>query len=397
MTNNPAQLKNFLLGLSLSVIVIVSFFIGGLADRVFVIKPLDYIIGKRTGLLDKIFSQRSGNLTDTTSVSTTTFSVADVAEQSAEAVVTISIKKTQKVINPFNSGIFGYTLGVPTTETKEVKQDIGTGFVIDQSGLIVTNRHVVADTAAEYYVIDKNNQEYQVTNIFRDPSNDLAIIKISANLPALTLGDSDQIRVGESVIAIGTALGEFRHTVTTGVVSGLGRGVEATDGLGQVIESLEDVIQTDAAINSGNSGGPLINSRGEVIGVNVAVATSGQNISFALPINIVKTSLQNFNQTGQFDRPFFGVTYRVISESAALLNQVPQGVYVLEVTAGSTAEAIGIKAEDIITEFAGTALTGENINLAEMINNKKIGETVSVSYYRQGETIQKEAVLRGKQ
>jgi S1-C subfamily serine protease len=391
-----ANSKNFLLGFSFALVFITAFFLGGLSDRVFVLKPLDYLTGKRTGLLSKL-TKPSANSLNSVIESTTAFSVPDIAEKASESVVTVSIKKKQNVISPFQSGIFGFTFGVPTGEVKEVKQDIGTGFVVDQSGLIVTNKHVVGDASAQYSVIDKNDKEYPVSKIFRDPTNDLAIIKIdAANLPALDLGDSDKIRVGESVIAIGTALGEFRHTVTTGVVSGLGRGIQATDLMGQSIESLEGVIQTDAAINPGNSGGPLINALGEAIGVNVAVSAAGQNVGFALPINIVKTSLKNFNETGQFDRPFFGVSYRMISQQAALLNEVPQGAYVAEVGESSSAAEAGLKVGDIITEFDGQSLKNEQQNLAELINKKKIGDKVSVTYWRQGETIKKEVTLKGK-
>lgn len=389
--------KNFLLGFSFAVVFITAFFVGGLSDRVFVIKPLDYLTGKRTGLLDKILKQSSSSATSPLADLSGNLSVADVAEKASESVVTVSIKKKQNVINPFQSGVFGFTFGMPTGEVKEVKQDIGTGFVVDQDGLIVTNKHVVGDSTAQYSVIDKNDKEYPVTKIFRDPTNDLAIIKIDgANLPALALGDSDQIRVGESAIAIGTALGEFRHTVTTGVVSGLGRGIQATDLFGQSIESLEGVIQTDAAINPGNSGGPLLNAAGAAIGVNVAVSSLGQNVGFALPINIVKTSLKNFNETGQFDRPFFGVSYRMITQQAALLNEVPQGAYVAEVSSNSSAAEAGLQIGDIITEFAGQSLKDDKANLAEMINKKKIGDKVGLTFWRKGETIKKEIVLKGR-
>lgn len=384
------QTKYFLLGLSISVLVIVSFFFGAVADRVFVVKPVDYLVERaETTLLQPTSSASTmvgeGNVD----------SVADISQVASESVVTVSVKTKQTVLDPFTSGIFGLYLGVPTGEVKEVQQDIGTGFVVSQDGLIVTNKHVVSQTDASYLVVDKNDQEYEVTNIYRDPVNDLAILKVDAGLPALPMGDSDQIRVGESVIAIGTALGEFRHTVTTGVISGLGRGIQASDTLGTYIENIENVIQTDAAINPGNSGGPLLNSKGQVIGVSVAVSSSAENIGFALPINVVKSSIDNFNATGQFERAFFGVRYSMISKDAALMNEVPQGAYVLEVIEDSTAQQAGIETGDIITKFDGTDIK-DDVSLAELINQKKIGQKVEIEYYRGKEKKTVEVTLQSQ-
>ena len=313
--------------------------------------------------------------------------VPDIVEAASESVVTVSIKKQQAVYSPFGSGVFGllpFGFDLPEGQSiEEVQQDIGTGFVVEDGNLVVTNKHVVSDMRAEYSVIDKEDNEYVVTNIYRDPVNDMAIIKVEGlRKPALPLGDSTKIRVGESVIAIGTALGEFRHTVTTGVVSGLGRGITAGNGF-TAIEQLEGVIQTDAAINPGNSGGPLINARGEVIGVNVAVSQSAENIGFAIPINVIKASLDNFNQTGQFERPFLGVRYQMITQKAALANEVPQGAYVIEVTEGSTAADIGILPGNIITKIGNTALKDEE--LATILNRMKVGDRIEISWWAEGE------------
>ena len=236
----------------------------------------------------------------------------------------------------------------------------------------------------------------RVDDIYRDPANDLAFLQVSGlEAPSLPLGDSESIRVGEQVIAIGTALGEFRHTVTTGVVSGLGRGIQAGTRFGGRVESLENVIQTDAAINPGNSGGPLIDATtANVIGVNVAVSAQGENVGFAIPINVVKSSIQNFNETGQFDRPFMGVRYQLITEQAALLNEVPQGAYVLEVIPGSTAAQADIQQGDIIVKFDGRDISDEE-NLAELINQYSIGDSVSVEVWRDGQTQTLQLQLRG--
>jgi S1-C subfamily serine protease len=223
----------------------------------------------------------------------------------------------------------------------------------------------------------------EVKNIYRDPLTDLAILKVDKEgLVPIVMGDSDNLKVGQLVIAIGTALGEFRSTVTTGVISGLGRGIVAGSAF-TGSEKLEDVIQTDAAINPGNSGGPLLNSAGEVIGVNVAVSASAQNIGFALPINFVKKSIENFKTTGEFDRPYMGVAYQMISRQAALLNEVPQGAYIQEVTKDGPAEKAGVAVGDIITEIAGIKLNDEKDNsFINIINEHKIGDEILIKTYR---------------
>lgn len=387
MTALTPTAKSFLFGLSLSVLVLISFFGGAIADRVFVIRPLDALIGRSGSVPATSMTQTAlSNL-----VVSGSNTVADVAETASEAVVTVSIKTQQPVLDDSIFGLFG----VPRTrETELVQRDIGTGFVVDQQGLIVTNKHVVSQPNAEYLVIDKNDKEYEVINIYRDPTNDIAILKVEGvQVTPLALGDSDKIRVGQDVIAIGTALGEFRHTVTTGVVSGLGRGVRAGDPFGGFVESLENVIQTDAAINPGNSGGPLLDSTGSVIGVNVAVSAGAENIGFAIPINIIRASIENFNQTGQFNRPFMGIRYQTITEQAALANAVPQGAYLAEVVAGSAAADAGLQVGDIVTEFAGESL--KNKDLATLINSHKIGDRVRVKYWRDEVEQTIEITLRG--
>jgi serine protease Do len=305
--------------------------------------------------------------------------VTKVVEQATPSVVTVSISKTQ-VITDFFGQFFG---GQNTQETKKIEQDVGTGFIISNDGLIVTNKHVVADTEAKYRVIIGKDEIVEVKNIYRDPLNDLAILKVEkVDLKPIAMGDSDTIKVGQSVIAIGTALGEFRSTVTTGVISGLGRGITAGSPV-EGSERLENVIQTDAAINPGNSGGPLFNSSGEVIGVNVAVSQSGQNIGFALPINIVKESIDNFRTTGEFERPYLGVAYQMITKQAALLNEVPQGAYVQNVVKDGPSDKAGIKIGDIITQIDGTKLNDDkNSSLVTIVNKKKIGDEVEVKVWR---------------
>lgn len=372
----------FLWGVSVSVLILTAFFAGALADRIFVIKPLDAII------------RRAGSMTQTTGFSPTPGSVAHVAETASQAVVTVAIKRQQSRVSSLEDILGRRFILERPDQTEEVRRDIGTGFVVDETGLVVTNRHVVSNPAGEYVIIDKDNHEHAVTNIYRDPANDLAILKVET-LPVtpLSLGDSDQLKVGQEVIAIGTALGEFRHTVTTGVVSGLGRGIEAGSILGQGVESLEGVIQTDAAINPGNSGGPLLDDQGRVIGVNVAMSPLAQNIGFAIPINVVKASLDHFQRTGQFDRPFLGIRYQVVRPAMAIQLGVPAGALLGSVVPGSAAQEGGLQAGDIILEFDGQSLA--DTELSVLINNKQIGDQVTVKYWREGQENTLTLTLRG--
>lgn len=229
--------------------------------------------------------------------------IIDAVKKASPAVVTVSMTQAQPAgivyqINPFNP--FAPIIPLPGGSTQNTQQNIGSGFIVDRNGFIVTNKHVVSDTTATYSIITNENKTYPVTKIYRDPNNDLAVLKIGAsNLPTVQLGNSNTIQVGQLAIAIGTALGQFRSTVTTGVVSGVGRGITAGDPYAGAAEQLDNVIQTSAAINPGNSGGPLLNSAAQVIGINVAVSAQGQNIGFALPVNVVKDALTNFDKTGQ--------------------------------------------------------------------------------------------------
>lgn len=375
-----------------SVLVIASFFIGGLADRLFVIKPLDYFL-KRTPLSQVNRSDSGSEVTELGRIAVDGYNIPDIAQKASESVVTVSIRTQQRVIEPGSLfGPFGF-FGQGETRVEEIQQDIGSGFVV-QGNLVITNKHVVSTTQAEYFVIDKEGQEFEVTDIYRDPTLDLAILQVQDfSAPALPLGDSNQVRVGERVIAIGTALGRFRHTVTTGVISGLGRSITASGPSG--FENLENVLQTDAAINPGNSGGPLISSQGEVVGVNVAT-TGAENVSFAIPINIVKAALENFEETGEFNRPMLGVRYSFISQQAAIANEVPQGAYIQGVLSGSSADQAELESGDIITRFDGERIDEEN-ELAQLINQSQVGQQVTLEVWRDGQTREVQATLNSNQ
>lgn len=319
--------------------------------------------------------------------------ITKIVEEAIPSVVTIGVKKTIATgdfytIDPFD--LFSPFRRIPG-QKKNIEQNIGSGFIISQDGLILTNKHVVADTEATYQVLTYDKKKYDVEKIYRDPLNDLAILKISSKekLKPLKLGDSSKLKLGQLVIAIGTPLGEFTNTVTSGIISGLGRGITAGSPLEGYVEKLDNVIQTDAAINPGNSGGPLLNSSGEVIGINTAIAQEGQNIGFAIPVNTAKEIIENFQKRGGvFERPFLGIRYKMIDRQTAILNDVVEGAYVIEVIANSPAEKAGIQSEDIIIEFDGKKIQGsDDQELAKMIMEKKVGETVNIKVWRSGEKI----------
>lgn len=302
--------------------------------------------------------------------------VIDVVDKTSPAVVSVVAKTVS-----FD----------PTRGSVSDQQGIGTGFIIDPSGLIITNNHVVCDSTLSYSVVTKDNKTYDVKKIDFDPANDIAILKINAsNLPTLTLGDSDPtlLKPGQKVIAIGNALGQFQNTVTVGVISGLGRGVTAAGSgcNGQSSETLQNVIQTDAALNPGNSGGPLLDLSGNVIGVNFATSSSAQNIGFVIPINRVKEIIDQYKQNGRIIKPYIGVGFQTIDSALAQIQGVPQGAFVRQVVSGSPADKAGIQTGDIITKLNGQALNDTN-DLVSIINTLKVGQKVSVEVYRDGKTV----------
>jgi serine protease Do len=317
------------------------------------------------------------------------------------AVVSIIIKEEVPVFeqyyeDPF-SDIFGDgpSIRVPRLRengTEKRETGGGSGFLISPDGYIVTNKHVVSATKAEFTVFLNDRTEYKAEVKATDPLNDIAILKINAqNLPYLTFGDSSALLVGQTVIAIGNPLLEFSNSVSVGVVSGLSRSIVAGTTFGQS-EQIEDVIQTDAAINPGNSGGPLLDINGRVIGVNVAVA-SAENIGFALPGNIVKEVAESVQQYGKISRPYLGVRYMTINEKIQQAKDltVDYGALVIggdiegqpAVLPNSPADRAGIKEGDIILELDGQEIDRDS-TLARIIREKKVGDSVTVKYLREG-------------
>ena len=321
------------------------------------------------------------------------------------AVVSIIVTKDlpvleQYYINPFDgfgNDFFNQFFSIPQyrqkgTEKKEVGG--GTGFIISFDGLILTNRHVVQDEKAEYTVLTNDEKKYPAKVLARDPVLDLAILKIEkAGLPTVVLGDSDKLELAQTVIAIGNALGEFRNTVSVGVVSGLARQVTASSAGGER-EVLRNVIQTDAAINPGNSGGPLLNLKGEVIGVNVAMVSGAQSIGFAIPINQAKSAIESVKKEGRIVTPYIGVRYILINETIKKKNNLAfdYGALVsrgdtreeLAVIPGSPADKAGIVENDIILEIDGQKIT-QNNDLSSVIRNKKVGDEVTLKILHRGQ------------
>ncbi|MDQ3014791.1 MAG: trypsin-like peptidase domain-containing protein [bacterium] len=327
-------------------------------------------------------------------------SVVKAVEKSNPAVVSIVVTKDVPTIERYNGSpydLFEEFFGTPSPQqprsggTEERQVGGGSGFFVTADGLIVTNKHVVDDPDAEYTVFTNDGKKHSARVIARDPSLDIALIRIeNGSYPYLNFASSKDLDLGQTVIAIGNALGEFENTVSVGVVSGLSRSIVAGSAFGQA-EQLDEVIQTDAAINPGNSGGPLLDMNGNVIGVNVAVAAGSQNIGFALPSDMVKVVVDSVKSTGKISRPYIGVRYVPITEAVQQAQNLPVDYGVLvssdanqpAVIAGSPAAKAGIKADDIILQFDGINLTSER-QLATVIRSKKVGDTIPVKILRAG-------------
>lgn len=270
----------------------------------------------------------------------------------------------------------------------------GTGFIITNDGLILTNRHVagsqntVYDVNTTYTVLTADGKSYDAQVKSVDPTQDIAVLKIDAkNLPVAELGDSDQLQVGQYVVAVGNALGEYQNSVTLGVVSGRNRKIQASDSSGGSSETLDNLIQTDAAINPGNSGGPLVNLKGQVVGINTAVASNAQGIGFAIPINAAKSDIESIQKTGRIIRPYLGIRYVQITPEIAKSENLPvdygalvirgQGLTDLAVVPGSPADKVGIKENDIIEEINGEKIN-ENSSFLSLLQQYQVGDEIEL-------------------
>lgn len=301
--------------------------------------------------------------------------VIDTAKNVSPAVV--SITATGKAQNNLFS-INGFDNATPT-------QVAGSGFIVTSDGLIATNKHVVSGNTG-FKVTTNDGKSYDATIAATDPVTDFALLKISAHgLPVVDFGDSDQTKVGQWVIAIGNALGQYQNTVTVGVISGLNRQASPSDSQGNT-ESLDNLIQTDAAINPGNSGGPLVTLGGQVIGINTAIASDAQNLGFVIPSNEIQKSLDSYTKNGKILRAFIGVRYQAVTPSLASSRNlgVTEGALIEAVT-GAPAQAAGLQANDIITKVDDQTVNQTN-PLSKIIRSKNPGDDVTLTIIRSGKT-----------
>ncbi|MBP6914187.1 trypsin-like peptidase domain-containing protein [Candidatus Parcubacteria bacterium] len=324
--------------------------------------------------------------------------VINVVKSASPSVVSIVITKEVPIYSAYD-----WFWGVPQSQGTEKQQvGAGSGFIVSSDGMVLTNKHVVSDTKAEYTVITNDDKEYEALVLARDPVQDIAILKIQSNdsFSPIKLGSSENIQIGQTSIAIGNALGQLKNTVSVGVISGLERTVTATGGT--TTETLEDIIQTDAAINSGNSGGPLLNLMGEVIGINTAVASSAENIGFAIPIDRAIKDIEKLKTTGKISYPFIGIRYVAISEDIMKELDLPvsYGILIVKgdlagekaISSGSPAEKAGLKEDDIVLEFNGEKITEDN-SLSKIMLKYNPGDTVSLKILRNKQELIKNIVL----
>jgi len=328
--------------------------------------------------------------------------IPQVIKKVLPAVVSITISKYLPVFeSPLEPSPFGFEDFFVIPRGKK-KMDVGggSGFIVDPSGVILTNRHVVADPEAEYIVLTNDDKKYTAEILAKDPINDIAIIKIKGeNMPTIEMADSSQLELGETVIAIGNTLGIFRNTVSTGVVSGLSRQISTFSNFDHRTMRLRGLIQTDAAINPGNSGGPLLNMDGKAIGVNAAMVFMAENIGFALPINAAKKDLDDIKNYGRIRQPFLGVRYVILNKELQEKYNLPadHGALVIAenipggnaVIVGSPADLAGIKETDIILEIGNDKVSLDE-PLEDILQKYKVGDEIPLKLLRKGkETISK--------
>ena len=394
--------RNFFLLLLISIII--SGVVGGLAGFM----AADSV-AKSGHFVDRLGKLIAGQLPLTSLTPASNEPIVAMVDRVSPAVVSIIISKDlpkidqrvgsndffRQFLGPDFDSFFRQTPGNNSSSNGETeKQQIGSGsgFIVSKDGFVVTNRHVVADEAAEYTIVTSKGDRHTAKVLGRDPVNDLAILKIDGdNFPFLNLGTSDELKPGQSVVAIGNALGEFSNTVSTGVISGLARSINASSG--GASERLIGLIQTDASINPGNSGGPLLNVQGEVIGINVAIAQGAQNIGFAIPINQAKATIDSVRQNGKLIRPYLGVRYVIINEEVAKAQKLSKdyGAWIVKgdllgevaVVADSPAARAGLQENDIILEVNDKKITEDN-PLATVISIAKPGDKLDLKVWRSG-------------
>ena len=339
--------------------------------------------------------------------------IIDVVKKSKDAVVSIVISKDLSKISGYGMSPFGgdpffnfFNEGQSQPQTNQSTPNVqevgaGSGFFVSADGLIITNKHVVADDSASYTVITQDGKKYDAKVLTKDPVGDLAIVKVDIkNAPFLKFADSSKIQIGQRAIAIGNSLGQYQNTVTSGIISGIGRKITAGSQDGS--EELSGVIQTDTAINPGNSGGPLLNISGEVVGVNTAIDQQGQLVGFAIPANDVNKDLISFLKNGRITRVFLGVRYVTLNQSIADEQKLPknygalivrgQNITDLAVLPGSPADKVGLVENDIILEVNGQKVDQDHL-LSDMLKNMNIGDKITLKIYHKGDEKNVDVVL----
>lgn len=332
----------------------------------------DFLQGNETVVISNNQPSNDGN-----SLNFTEGSIADIANKVSPSVVSI-------VTEVRTTSFFG------TTSTSTAA---GTGMIVTSDGYVLTNKHVIDGARSIQIILDDGTTYDDVTVVGTDPLSDVAFLKITdvRDLPTVTLGDSKTVTAGQPVIAIGNALGQFQNTITYGIISGVGRSITASNGDSTSAENLTDMIQTDAAINAGNSGGPLVNAAGEVIGINTATSNNADGIGFAIPISSVKGMLQNIIDHQTATRSYMGVYYINITPEIAKTYNLPvnAGAYVYSpsqysaiIKDGPAAKA-GLKDKDIITKINGVAV-GASSSVASLIGEYQPGDTIQITVLRDG-------------
>lgn len=341
--------------------------------------------------------------------------IVEIAKKVCPAVITVIVSKDLPKVEDFYSFPYGgkeYLMPMPekdgkmSVKTESTQIGGGSGFIISRDGYVLTSNHVVSDVTADYTVIINPKEKYPATVLSRNPINDIAVLKIEGkNFPYVELADSDKIQLGEDVLAIGNALGEFSDTLSAGIVSGLSRYITAFGGLDHQMQNLRGLVQTDAAINPGNSGGPLVNMDGKVIGINTAMIMGAQNIGFAIPINYAKKDLNEVKKFGKIVIPFLGVKYVLLSKEMAQANKLPveDGAMVVREALGespvipdSAADKAGIKEFDIMLECNGEKITAKN-PLAEILQKCPVDQETDFKILRDGQEIILKVTLSEKE
>lgn len=340
--------------------------------------------------------------------------IIEVIKKAMPAVVSIVISKSVKELEEEIAKETPNTLPLGDNKMEIPKEAIdahgmvkiggGSGFIVEKTGIILTNKHVIADSHAEYTIFLSDGERHNAEILARDPINDVAVLRIKpthGNLPYLKLGDSTQLELGQTVVAIGNALGLFKNTVSRGIISGLSRSISAQADPSAPPQEMRGLIQTDAAINPGNSGGPLVNIFGEVIGINAAIVFGAQNIGFTIPINAAKRDLEDVQRFGYIKKPLLGLRYVTIDENLQEKMKLPvdYGALVMNEThfdesviKNSPAHRAGIKDRDIILECNGNRINTEK-TIQDVLESCKVGDIILLKVLRKQKEFTAKVIL----